>query len=37
MGSGDVVSQVFIENKALDYEWRRTARFFVIGTIFVVS
>ena len=38
MGAGDVSSQFLIEGKAVgEYEWRRTARFFALGTFFVVS
>ncbi|XP_045104110.1 protein Mpv17-like isoform X1 [Portunus trituberculatus] len=36
MGVGDASSQFFVEGKSFDeYEWRRTARFFAIGTFFV--
>lgn len=38
MGAGDATSQLLVERKPLsEYEWQRTARFFAIGTFFVVS
>lgn len=38
MGAGDVSSQILIERKTVsEYEWKRTARFFALGTFFVVS
>ncbi|KAK8386602.1 hypothetical protein O3P69_017827 [Scylla paramamosain] len=36
MGAGDASSQFLVEGKSLnEYEWRRTARFFALGTFFV--
>ena len=38
MGLGDVVSQLCVEKKTVrEFEWLRTATFFSMGTIMVVS
>lgn len=38
MGAGDVCSQVLVERKTVQqYEWKRTVRFFSLGTFLVVS
>jgi len=37
MGSGDLISQFCVEKKSLvSYEFRRTVRFFVFGTVILV-
>ncbi|KAG0714259.1 Protein Mpv17 [Chionoecetes opilio] len=36
MGAGDVSSQFIVERRPVsEYEWRRTARFFALGSFFV--